>query len=191
MSNLFTVSVNFGDALAMLKRVSSGAVKRMMTLVVGEATRLVRRNFMKLNSIRSSRSNFYRQEGDAKTTSEVEADGLSGRIVVASYKMAHKLTGGTVRPVNARSIAIPLSDWARDVSRRQESRLGQRDDLRFHLSRNKKPILWQVLKGTDEEVPAFLLMKSVTHKPHPEVLPADADFTATVGRALEEGAKRL
>ena len=114
MSRLVSARVDFSGAEALLGRVSGGFVRRAMYLIVGEAAQLVR-----LNSSRSPQSNFYLREGEAKTGSEVSPDGSRGAVTVALYQMAHKLTGVTVRPVFAKSIAVPITD----VSREQSSRL--------------------------------------------------------------------
>lgn len=171
MSRLVSARVDFSGAEVLLGRVSGGFVRRAMSLIAGEAAQLVRRNFMRLNSSRSLQSNFYRREGEAKTGSEVSPDGSRGAVTVASYQMAHKLTGGTVSPVFAKSIAVPITD----VSREQSSRLSLRADLQYVRSRRGKPMLWRVVGGEATE-PAFVLLKSVKHKPHPDVLPGNSEL---------------
>lgn len=190
MSRLVSARVDFSGAEALLGRVSGGFVRRAMSLIVGEAAQLVRRNFMRLNSRRSPQSNFYRREGEAKTGSEVSPDGSRGAVTVASYQMAHKLTGGTVRPVRAKSIAVPITDWAKAVSREQSSRLSQRADLQYVRSRRGKPMLWRIVDGEATE-PAFVLLKSVKHKPHPDVLPGSAELTAAAEKAAKIATERL
>ena len=182
MPPLFTVKMDarIGSwLLSSLKR-KTARPRRLMRLVVGEVAKLARDNFRRLNSSRSKYGHkFYITEGEKKTTSDVEKDGLSGVVKIDSVQMLHKLKGGTVYPKN-KFLAIPVTEWAKSQKQTPGDIYGI-DLYNF----GKRPFLAR--EGKDgqpkEGGPDWILLRSVTHKPHPEVLPSRQDIDAVVRHA--------
>lgn len=101
---------------------------------------------------------------EVKMTSSVLANKTIG--------LSHKVTGGTIRPVRAKALTIPISPDAHGLSARQ-------------YARSVAPLfrigLWtgnpMLVRNTDSGIkPVFRLMKSVTHRPWPDALPDVADY---------------
>lgn len=165
--------------------------RRIMTRVTGDAAKLVRANFLALNKARNAhKSNFYSQEGFRKTTSEVSADGKRGAVVVGSFLMAHKFFGGAVRAKNAKYLAIPVSEWAK---RTRANDLRRRQDIEFARSHTGAGLLFRVSgKGKSKKTElAYVLKRSVTHKPHPEVLPSALALSKTVSETCALEAEKI
>lgn len=88
-------------------------------------------------------------------------------ISISDPRFFHHVTGGTVRPKRAKALAIPLTAEA--------ARLGGRGTLREaapglqFIKTKQGAFLARVLGASITYL--FILLKSVTHRPHPEVLP--------------------
>lgn len=189
---LFSIVIDAGDAISRLKRTEPKSMeRRALALAAGRAANRVRARFGKLNSERSPRSNFYDTEGARKVTSSVDPDGESARVEIASLQMLHKLVGGTVRPKNASAIAVPLTEWARGVSREKSGTLRSRRDLFAAKSRSGKLMLWRVSGLGGDPEPEFVLLRHVTHRPHPEIIPPEKEFEKDLESAAKTCAKRL
>lgn len=115
------ISVTFITASfdAMIQRVENAlARERVVDLAAGYAAREIKDNFLRLDAERSFYGHhFYNREGNRKTRTEKSNDGKTARILIDSVQMLHKLQGGTVRPVNGKFLAIPVSDWAKAQKR--------------------------------------------------------------------------
>lgn len=153
--------------------------RRLMSLVVGEVAKLTRDNFRRLDASRSKYGHrFYIAEGEKKTTAKASNDGLFGAIKIDSVLMAHKLKGGIVRP-RKKFLAIPVSVWAKSQSQTPGDIFG----IELY-NFGKSPFLAREGKdGRPVDGADWILVRSVTHKPHPEVLPAKNDINAVVRHA--------
>lgn len=182
MPPLFTVKMDarIGSwLLASLKR-KTAKPRRLMSYALGEVAKLVRDNFRRLDSSRSKYGHkFYITEGEKKTTSKAEKDGLSGVVKIDSVQMAHKLRGGTVYPKN-KFLAIPVTEWAKS----QKQTPGDIFGIELY-NFGKRPFLAR--EGKDgqpmEGGPDWILVRSVTHRPRPETLPSKQDIDAVVRHA--------
>lgn len=151
--------------------------RRWMSLATGEVAKLVKDNFRRLNTERMKHGHpFYKTEGAEKTTSEVSKDGASGTVKVNSVQMAHKLKGGVVKP-KKKFLAIPVSEWAKWRNQTPGDIFG----IELFISRKGTPFLAREGKdGTPLRGPDWILVRSVTHRSHPEVLPPKRDVDAVV-----------
>lgn len=178
------VKVSLGGAKKALSAAHERAKKPklLMKWAVGNVAKAFRENFLKLNEPPRSKygHNFYRREGEEKTTAEVGSDGQTGAVVVASPQMAHKLKGGVVRAKRGKALAIPVSEWAKRQQRNPRAVPGL--DL-FLL--NGRAYLGARGDGGRLDV-HYLLVRSVTHKPHPEVIPGESVLTAAVAKACRQ-----
>lgn len=177
------------DTSDLRRRVSelSAAVanpSRLLKKIAGDAAMAFRANFRRLNSERSRYGHgFYLSQGARVTRAEWEKDGTESRVVVRSYQMAHKLLGGTVRP-KKKYLAIPVSSWAK--SRSADARLRDFPGLEFFVSSKGNPV---VARKDSNAGPDWVLVRSVTHKPHPEVIPTTATLRKVVENACDEFAE--
>lgn len=154
----------------------------LMMWATSKVAEAFKENFMALNAKRSKYGhNFYRNEGKAKTTTEVSPDGKTGAVVVASPQMAHKLRGGTVT-AKKKFLAIPVSDWAKSQKRNP----AQIPGLDVFLTRNGRAFLGRERADGDARDLDYILVRSVTHKPHPEVIPSDSSLAAAVAAACAQ-----
>lgn len=151
--------------------------RKFLSLASGVVAKLVRDNFRRLNAERMQHGHdFYKTEGAQKTHSKVDKGGDSATVWVDSYQMHHKLKGGTVKP-RRKFLAIPVSEWAK--WRKQTP--GDIYGIDLFVSRKGAPFLaregkdGRPLRGAD-----WILVRSVTHKPHPEVIPPKRDIDTVV-----------
>lgn len=155
--------------------------KRVVKLAVGEVAKLVKDNFKRLNAERSKHGhNFYKTEGVDKTTTSVSDDGATGIVKISSVQMAHKLKGGTVKP-RRKFLAIPVSEWAKWQKKTPGDIYGI--DL-FNFGKGA-PFLARTGKDGQplHHRADWILVRSVTHRPHPEVIPPRRDIDAVVRTA--------
>lgn len=182
-----TIIIDASDAAAVLGRLRSAAFARRATaLAVGLGARRMREHFRKLNGSRSPNSNFYAREGAQKTLAEVDEDGGGGAVVVESYLIAHKLRGGTVRPVKARALAIPLTPWAR-----RQGSPGKGIQGVFLAKTKSGNALLMRSTGDGKAEPAWVLKKSVRHRPRPETIPPLSEFAEDAAVAAAEIAAEI
>lgn len=181
MSRLVSARVDFSDAARVLDSAMRevGNPARLMRKVAGDVAKLFRANFRRLNNTRSRYGHeFYLNEGARVTRYEASSSGDYAAVIVASAAMAHKLRGGTVRPKNAQSLAIPVSEWAKSQKRNP----GDIPGLDFFvLPGNRAALAREDGDGID-----YILVKSVTHKPRPETIPDSGSVARTVKNACEE-----
>lgn len=151
-------------------------VARVVKQSTVQTAELVRENFARLDKARNRHgSHFYEQEGAQATN--YKATPTSGEVVVNSYKMAHKLYGGTVRPVRTRFLAIPAADRFYGKMPRAYG------DKVLVFQKTRKGGL---LKDRRTGEVAYWLVKEVTHKARPETLPSEALVRARVEKAIAD-----
>lgn len=165
------VRVDSARADALLSRIARRAARpaRALRFIVGYAAEAVRGNFAMLDKQRSRYGHaFYIREGERKTKLRMSGS-ETAEIVVASRQMAHKLRGGTVRPVNRKFLTIPNSAWAKS----QDRPAGVIGGLEVFLLRNGRAYLARAkADGTRAFGVDYWLVKSVTHRPRPETIPS-------------------
>lgn len=163
------------------ERASAPAVRRRATVASYDA---VRRNFETLNAERNRHgTNFYVDEGAGNTHAYPE----QGRVIVASYIIAHKLRGGVIRPRTAKNLAIPVSAEAY----RSSPRDNKIADLKLiTTSRGGKALATLTPDGAVDKV-HYVLKPSVNQKPQPEVMPSAPALAAAVQGACNAIAKRI
>ncbi len=181
---MLRVNVSIADFLLFSANVKNALnnKKLLFKSIVNELVSAFRENFQELNSRRSKYGhNFYTREGANKTIGEVSADG--GKVIVASYQMAHKLTGGRVYAKNVRNLSIPISEEAR--SKGLSPSLWK--SPRLFLLKAKSGKVFLAANGSKGAPPVihFLLLKSVFHQPHVEVLPSDDRLQAALDKGVQ------
>lgn len=143
-------------------------------VLTGEIAELITENFRQLNSARNAHgSNFYEREGVNRTQPNPD----TGKIVIASRPIAHKLRGGIIRPRNAKSLAIPMSNEAYGKSPKGRQIAG----LTLVVSRRSRKAFLATKNpdGTIREL-HYALVKSVRQRAQSEVLPSAAEIEKTV-----------
>lgn len=207
-----TVRVTDG-ASPVLQRLSQALGRpRPITEAVAQATVVeLQKHFLARNREPNKRGwtkqNFWTKEGREKTAI---ADLQDSRAVVAvgSPAIAHKLTGGTIRPKRGKYLAIPLTAEAYKAGSPRE---GGIDGLEFAVRSGYGPCLIRPgamkatrtrvkqsgrFRGEDSttsvlstsygaDVVHYLLVRSVTHAPDPRTLPEPQ----TLATAAEKAAR--
>lgn len=107
-------------------------------------------------------------------------------ITIADPRFVHRITGGRVTPKRRKFLAIPLTAAAYALSGQGSIRqsapglkvVGRRK-LYLAVEKGDRIELW------------FALVKSVTHRPHPEEAPSEAALATAAGAAMERAADLL
>ena len=107
-------------------------------------------------------------------------------ITIADPRFVHRITGGTVRPKRRKFLAIPLTAAAYALAGQGSIRTSAPGLKVF----GKRKLYLAVEKGDRIEL-WFALVKSVTHRPHPEDAPDEAVLAATAGSAMTRAADLL
>lgn len=169
-------------ATSMLRAVGNavGSSKTLFDSIGQAAVAEMKQNFRELNFARSRYGhNFYNKQGTDRT--EYVAGGNFALVRVRSYQMLHKLKGGTVRARNVKMLAIPLSELAK-----QRGESPSRWDNLFLVKSKRGNLLLMSGKNKSDWQAHFILRRSVTHKPHPEVIPERARLIAAAKRGIED-----
>jgi hypothetical protein len=123
------------------------------------------------------RSGQWEKDVAADWQSPVPVDANTVSIVNTHPHLSHKIEGGTIRPVNAGALTIPLIPDAKGLSAREYEA----------ASGNKLFAVKGVLahKGDGNEiVPVYALKQSVTQGPWPGAMPAQEDLQAVFDKAV-------
>lgn len=126
-----------------------------------------------------TKQNFWTKEGRNKTAIDDLQD-TRAIVAVASPAVAHKFTGGTIKPKRGKYLAQPLTDRAYQAGSPRE---GGIDGLFPIVSRGR--IFLATREGPAIRV-QYMLRTSVTHAADPRTLPD----SATLGTAAEKAAGR-
>lgn len=135
----------------------------------------------------------------ANATAVDEVTDTSAIVAIASPAFAHKIKGGTVRPKEAKAIAIPL--------RAEAYRMGGQGSIREH-SKGRDLFLLKTRRGawlvrqksksrgrgkirTTTLEFWFKLVGAVTHKPDPRALPEAREIAAAALRGAEKAVTLL
>ncbi|MBP3303093.1 MAG: hypothetical protein J6L64_08195 [Opitutales bacterium] len=162
----------------------------LMSVVLEKAKRVVHDNFQNLNVLRNRYgSNFYgKWADDSAVTPVVLNGGDKGRLELLDENGAlrHKIYGGKLTARRAKFLTIPISEQAKFQSARGSNAAhGEIPGLFLVRGKNGRG-LFLAAEENGNLVVHYLLRKTVTHKPHPEVLPSAAQFAHAVQSACEE-----
>jgi hypothetical protein len=132
---------------------------------------------------------FWQKEG-ASRTHIAEVTATKARVSVDSPAMAHKLTGGTIRPKRGRALALPVRAEAYRAGSPREG--GIKDLVILKKKRAKKVWLGTV---KDKVVTIYYrLVPQVTQRPDPRAFPGKRGATdaalAAMGRAIDALVRR-
>ena len=135
-----------------------------------------------------TKQNFWTKEGRNKTAIDDLQD-TRATVAVASPAIAHKFTGGTIRPKRGKYLALPLTAEAYKAGSPSE---GGMSGLVFAGGYQGRTAF---LGRRDGEFGSFtrhyLLVKSVTHAPDPRTLPDPAILGAAVEKAAGRALRTL
>ena len=119
----------------------------------------------------------------------------SAVITIADVRFVHRILGGTVTPKRAGALAIPLTAEAYGLAGKGTLRESMPGLILFRTARGAflgKSTMQKVAgrKGLKrQQIKAlFILLKSVTHKPHPNELPDQARMGAEIHDAMAKAA---
>lgn len=160
------------------------APKGLMSAILGAAQRVCQDHFLLLNQARNRYgSNFYAQyaEND-RYLPTVTDNGTHGTlsIVDESGALRHKISGGNITPKRAKALAIPVSEIARRT--RVSPAHGTIPGLFIVKSKTGKGA-FLATNENNRLVVHYLLRKSVTHRPRPEVMPSEQDLATAAQSA--------
>lgn len=191
MSTAPVITVNTSLVEALLartkKKVRPGI---LMSVVLEKAKRVVHDNFQNLNVLRNRYgSNFYgKWSVDSSVKPVVLNGGSKGRLELLDENGAlrHKIFGGTVTPKRVKFLTIPVSEQAKHQSARgSNAAYGEIPGLFLARGKNGRG-LFLATENNGNLVVHYLLKKTVTHKPHPEVMPSTTQFAHAVQSACDE-----
>lgn len=193
MSGNMNITIDARPCLTELARVR-GLARRpgvLMNTLLGAAAEAAKKHFSALNDERNAHgSNFYgRWARDAAFVWSVSDDKSSGALEIKDRDGAlrHKITGGTVKPRRTRYLLIPVSETAkRNSATATDAKI---PGLFFARGRREKPLL--ATREGAKLVVHYVLLKSVTHRPRPEVMPPEKAFAAAVQEACEGFAEEV
>lgn len=123
------------------------------------------------------KTNFYAR---ARRTVTSRADTTRGVVEIALEGMRQRRFGGIIRPVNAKTIAIPALEIAYGRRAREFS------NLQFRPINRGRLVGMLYRKAEGRQIPVFWLLKYVTQVEDPTVLPTDDEMRAGAVKALEE-----
>ncbi len=159
----------------------------LMSVVLEKAKRVVHDNFQALNVLRNRYgSNFYGKWAIGSAVTPVVLNGGNkGRLELLDENGAlrHKIYGGKLTTRRAKFLTIPVSEQAKLRSAHSDDT--PIEGLFFARGKNGRG-LFLATESNGNLVVHYLLKKSVTHKPHPEVMPSTAQFAHAVQSACEE-----
>jgi len=177
-----------------LRNLARGLTDRRVRMIVGRAAvGEVKAHFRELdrsrsNSLGGKRTHFYAKAGRS-THQRNLADGVA--VVISHTGIAQRYFGGTIRPVNAKRLAIPARAEAHGKRPREFSNL---EVVYFRsgamaLQERSATSLRKTKKGFKKGKSVgggimFWLVKQVTHKADPSVLPTERRLADNAERVL-------
>lgn len=128
------------------------------------------------NKLNAPKTNFYAQARDATFTEVSETDAI---IYIAKDGIRQRYFGGTINPVKAKALTIPVHPAAHGRTAREFG-----GELRF-IAINRGNLIGLLKAGEDAAAPVlFLLVKQVKQDPDPTVLPTDDQLRAAAVEGL-------
>ena len=191
MSTTPVITVNTSLVEALLartkKKVRPGI---LMSVVLEKAKRVVHDNFQNLNVLRNRYgSNFYGKWADDSAVTPVVLNGGSkGKLELIDEKRSVAPQDlRRIRYAEARKIFDDSDFRAGKISKRTRKQCAHGEIPGLFLARGKNGRgLFLATEANGNLVVHYLLKKSVTHKPHPEVMPSTAEFAHAVQAACDE-----
>ena len=165
--------------------------RALVAAAAGSVANSLRRHFRSRNAMPNAmgwpKKNFWNREGAEKVAiQDVAAD--SATVVVASAAIAHKVTGGTIRPGAGRKmLAIPLSA---EAYRAGGPALGVIPGLFLVVRKGAMGRAFLAVKDGDEIKVHYLLKASVTQAADPMALPPLEAMEQAAGRAAASALRR-
>lgn len=150
--------------------------RELNIIAVQEGERLTRDHLAVLAGTRHrpvSRFNFWEEAARSVSASEL---GNSAEIRIDQVGVAQRYYGGTINPVNAKFLAIPIEGTEAEGRVTKDF-----DDLVPIIS----PLTAKGVLAKDG-VPLFTLIKSVTQDPDPSVLPEDEEYVSAITAKARE-----
>lgn len=189
MSEAVSIHYSSKEADALLRSLLYKTERpRSLILEVGNALKeLFAEHFSKLNASRnSSGRNFYARFG-RHSNMQVNASDRTGTLLIGDERgmLRHKISGGRVLP-SKRYLAIPLTSEAKLAGTPSAKTI---PDTFVRTVGNRKFISRKTGPGRVENL--WVLLRSVTHKPHPEVMPSQDAYAQSVQKACEDFAAGL
>jgi hypothetical protein len=163
------------ETIALLSDTPDG--RRTINTSVGEALAdLTRQHLYDIDAQRHRPNVAHRYYATAadSTIYELLSDGVSLRISQVGF--AQRRFGGTIRPVNAKALTIPIDPEAEGKVASEFS-----DLIAIVNPTTRRGIL---LRTTDDK-PLFALVQSVTQSPDPSILPTDAQYEDAAAFAID------
>lgn len=145
---------------------------------------LRRLNQERPNALGGRRTNYY--AGAARGTSFAVVDDSTVVVSIAQRGIRQRVFGGTIKPRQAKFLTIPVHPLAHGKRAREFG------DLEIVFGAGGRPVaLARKASGTRRfgEI-LFALRRSVTQRPDPSVLPANATLRADIVRAVESAVAR-
>lgn len=131
-----------------------------------------------------TKQNFWSKEGREKTALADLQDSRA-EVAVASPAIAHKFTGGTIRPKRGKYLSIPVSEEAYEAGSPRE---GGIDGLFLMIAGGRAYLAARSGTGMSTTTVHYLLKSSVTHAPDPRTLPEPQTLATAAEKA---GARAL
>jgi hypothetical protein len=171
------VRVNDLADLAARLRAAGGSLRPALAAGAAALARAIQDHYRS----RPSRSGFWARQvagGKVQVASLTEERAV---VTIDSYELAHKVRGGTVRPIAPRkALAIPLTDEARLAGYPSNNRIPG-------LFRPKGTRVLAVKNpGSDSFRALWALVPSVTHRADPGALPPEAALRAASTEAMRQ-----
>jgi len=159
------------------QRLNSDELKLRMGKSVAELIRrhLRDRNSTHANELGGKRTNFWARASEAVNFRAV-SDGAE--VSVSQEGVLQRYLGGTIRPVNAKALTIPVHPKAYGKSAREFK------DLKL-VQGNRVALLVQRPKGKQIGEVYFVLKRSVTQEADPSVLPTEEQIKETAANAVQ------
>jgi hypothetical protein len=188
-SSIISISADFSAATAELAGVrgeiaANAAVNRVAATAVAN---LLRRHFINRNQQKSkhTQSNYWSQVAEAVYT---ESNATAGVVTVMHPGIRWHRYGGTIKPKSGKALAIPLRAalygvWPSEhFASRKDAFVWRKGGKAFLAARQGKG----VTAGGRQLRLLYLLVKSVSKRPDPSVLPQPKEMADTATAAVQQ-----
>lgn len=174
--------------MGLWNKVAPGRRKPLMTALGRRLQRLLQRHFVARDAEGNRRgwprSHFWSQI--RRATAFAGANDVAAKVSISDPRLAHKVHGGTIRPVEAKSLAIPLRPEAK-VAGLPRARL---IPGLFLLVSRARGVAFLARREDRALRLYYKLVKSITHQPDPRALPYRTQVYGELRRGLELFLKR-
>ena len=176
MSATLTITVDTSAAADLLYRTRGilGAREAMHEAAVIDVSVLLR-NWLIARNVRSPR-NYWSEAGESVRH---ESDATSGRVIIGKPGVGWHRYGGTIKAKPGKALAIPLRAALKGINASEH--FPNKDDA-FIYRKNGKAFLASS-EGKSLRI-YYILLKSVSKRADPTVLPDNATISATAATAI-------